>query len=305
MLRHPHGKLADPRLSCSVFVRSKRGSYARLSIAAAVVIALVAACGSTPPAPSAPTSATPVATPAPSASTSAAGRVPGATTPGSLPPVISRGPATAKRIALTFDSNMTDRMLAKLDRNPRISYANTRVLDELDRAQAPATFFLASLWVQRYPAVTRRIAADPRFEIASHSYAHHGFTKTCYDLGSLPVDQMAADVERSFDVLKPYGGKQTRYFRFPGGCFDKAALRAIAPAGCTVVQYSDVAGDPFNHDVRSIENNVLSKATPGGIVVMHITEANAPETHKALPAIIAKLRQRGYELVTLSQLLNQ
>ncbi len=241
----------------------------------------------------------------PSPTPSSDGQVPGATAAGTIPPVISHGPATGRRIALTFDSNMTDRMLGKLNRDPRISYANTHVLDELDRAHAPATFFLASLWVQRYPAVTRRIAADPLFEIASHSYAHHGFTRTCYDLGSLPESQMAADVERSFDVLKPYGGRQTRYFRFPGGCYDQAALRAIAPAGCTVIQYSDVAGDPFNHDVRSIERNVLSKAAPGGIVVMHITEANAPETHKALPAIIAGLRQRGYQLVTLSDLLGQ
>jgi peptidoglycan/xylan/chitin deacetylase (PgdA/CDA1 family) len=196
-------------------------------------------------------------------------------------------------------------MIGNLDKHPNLSYANTRVLDELQRANTPATFFLASLWVQRYPAVTRRIAGDPRFEIASHSYAHRGFTRTCYNLGTLPPSQMAADVERSFDVLKPYGGHQTRYFRFPGGCYDKSALQAIEPAGCTVIQYSVVAGDPLNHNVKSIEDSVLSKAKPGAIVVMHITEANAPDTDKALPAIIAGLHKRGLQLVTLSDLLGQ
>ncbi|GAA1665185.1 hypothetical protein GCM10009765_13440 [Fodinicola feengrottensis] len=219
--------------------------------------------------------------------------------------MVSQGSPAGNRIALTFDSNMTAGMLAKLARNPKISYANTRVLDVLDRDNAPATFFLASLWVQQYPAVTRRIAADSRFEIASHSYTHRGFTKTCYDLGTLPPNQMAADVERSFDILKPYGGHQTRYFRFPGGCYDKTALESIAAAGCTVIQYSVVADDPFNHNINSIENNVLSKAKPGAIVVMHITEANAPDTDKALPAIIAGLRKRGLQLVTLSDLLSQ
>src|SRR3954452_5153310 len=52
---------------------------------------------------------------------------------------------------------------------------------------------------------------------------------------------MAADVEHSFAVLAPFGGHETRYFRFPGGCYDTAALRAIADTHATVVQYDDVA----------------------------------------------------------------
>lgn len=37
--------------------------------------------------------------------------------------------------------------------------------------------------------------------------------------------------------------------------------------------------------------------------MLHITEANAPRTADALPAIITGLRARGYQLVTLSELL--
>jgi peptidoglycan/xylan/chitin deacetylase (PgdA/CDA1 family) len=228
-------------------------------------------------------------------------------------PVIAHGSAALPRIALTFDSNMTDAMLRSLDSGKIKSYANVAVIDELQRSRTPATFFLAGKWVERYPALTHRIAADPSFELASHSYAHIGFTDhcyhlgklptDCYHLGKLPTDQMAADVEHSFRVLAPFGGRQTGYFRFPGGCYDPTALRAIAPAHSTAIQYDIIGGDPFNNDPNAITDNVLRHAHNGGIVVLHVTDANAPRTANALPAIITGLRDRGYRLVTLSELL--
>ncbi|MGH3764313.1 MAG: polysaccharide deacetylase family protein [Pseudonocardiaceae bacterium] len=223
--------------------------------------------------------------------------------PSSAGSVVSHGPAGSPRIALTFDSNMTDAMLRKLDNGQVKSYANVAVIDELQRSATPATFFLAGKWVERYPDLTRRIAADPGFELASHSYAHRGFTPHCYGLGTMPTEQMAQDVEHSFQVLAPFAGRQTRYFRFPGGCYDANALRAISPAHCTVIQYDIVGGDPFNNDAAAIISNVLRQAHNGGIVVLHITEANAPRTADALPSIITGLRDRGYQLVTLSELL--
>lgn len=243
----------------------------------------------TPPSPTAPA---PLAVP---------GSLPGTLPDPGLPAPSGRiGPP---RIALTFDSNMTDAMVRLLDTGKVSSYANVRVIDELQRSHTPATFFLAGKWVERYPDVTRRIAADPNFELASHSYAHRGFTAHCYHLAALPIDQMATDVERSFRILAPFGGRQTRYFRFPGGCYDARALQAIAPAQATVVQYDIVSGDAFSNDPRVIINNVLRNAHNGGIVVLHITQANAPRTAEALPTIISGLRARGYQLVRVSELL--
>ncbi len=229
---------------------------------------------------------------------------PGYRTAPTVPVVVTHGPTGGHRIALTFDSNMTDAMLARLDTGQVASYANTAVVDELQARHTPATFFLAGKWVERYPDLTRRIAADPDFEIASHSYAHRGFTANCYRLDREPTTDMAADVEHSFAVLAPFGGHQTRYFRFPGGCYDTAALRAIARTHATVIQYDDVADDPFNDDTAAITGGVLRQAHDGAIVVLHITQANAPRTADALPAIIDGLRARGYRLVDLSDLLD-
>ncbi|BFU46352.1 polysaccharide deacetylase family protein [Krasilnikovia sp. MM14-A1004] len=245
------------------------------------------------------------ASPVPGASIAAlpppAGR--GAVPRGTLAPVVFHGPRNRKRIALTFDSNMTDAMLRRLAARKVKSYANTAVVDELQRTRTPATFFLAGKWIEAYPELTRRIAADPRFELASHSWAHEGFRPGCYDLGTLDRAAMAADVERSFQVIGRFTDHPSRYFRFPGGCYDKAALAAIAPVGCTVVEYDDVSGDAFGADPKRIAADTVAQARPGSIVVLHITEANAPETAVALPSVIKQLRDRGFELVTLGELL--
>lgn len=224
-------------------------------------------------------------------------------TSASSPPIVA-GPAGRPAIALTFDSNLTDAMIRELDAGKVASFDNTAVIDELDQAQVAATIFLAGKWMERYPDTVRRLAADPLFELGSHSYAHLGFTDRCYHLGRLPQDQMAADVEHSEALLHSFSPRATKLFRFPGGCYDDAALQAIAPTGVTVVQYDLPSGDAFGRSVSAIVHRVLDHAHNGAIVVMHITGGNtAPLTAQALPQIVTGLRARGYTLVTVTQLI--
>jgi peptidoglycan-N-acetylglucosamine deacetylase len=207
-------------------------------------------------------------------------------------------------VALTFDSNMTDAMLAELARHQVASFDNRRVIDELVAEQVPATFFLAGKWIQRYPDETRRIVADPLFEVGSHSYAHRAFHLPCYGLSGLPVAAMAADVARSEALLRRFTPHPTSYFRFPGGCYDRAALRAIASTHVQVIQYDVASGDAFGTSVATIVRHTLTQTRAGSIVVLHITDGDtAPLTARALPAIVAGLRARGLRLVRLSSLL--
>ncbi len=48
---------------------------------------------------------------------------------------------------------------------------------------------------------------------------------------------------------------------------------------------------------------MLSGAKPGAIILMHDAGGNRSETIAALPQVIRGLRQRGYKLVTVPQLL--
>jgi peptidoglycan/xylan/chitin deacetylase (PgdA/CDA1 family) len=240
-----------------------------------------------------PAAAAPVAPPAPS-----------------LPPTgtsapITSGPRDRHAVALTFDSNLTDSMIRELDSGKVASFDNTAVIDELDQLRVRATIFLAGKWMERYPDTTRRLAADPLFELGSHSYAHLGFTRNCYQLGFIPTERMADDVRHSEQVLHSFAPTATKLFRFPGGCYDDAALRAIAPTGVTVVQYDLPSGDAFGTNVNAIVRQVLDGVHNGSIVVMHITGGNtAPLTAQALPAVVRGLRDRGFALETVTDLLS-
>jgi peptidoglycan-N-acetylglucosamine deacetylase len=104
----------------------------------------------------------------------------------------------------------------------------------------------------------------------------------------------AASLHAAPDALLP----------LPGGCFDRAALRAIAPTGVRVIQYDVASGDAFGTSVERIVRHTLTQARAGSIVVLHITGGDtAPLTARALPAIVAGLRARGLRLVRLSTML--
>ena len=218
--------------------------------------------------------------------------------------IVSHGAPGRHRVALTFDSNMTAAMLQKLDRGTVASYANPEVLDQLDALKVPATFFLAGLWMERYPEVTARLAATARYELGTHSYAHKGFTASCYSLGTIAGDAMQADVQRAIDVLRRFTDHPVPYYRFPGLCVDQAALDAIAPLGLTVVHGDVPSGDAFAIDAAAIVRQTLRNAHDGAIVVLHITGGDtAPRTQDAVGPIVTGLRDAGYELVKVSDLL--
>ncbi|MER6756414.1 polysaccharide deacetylase family protein [Micromonospora echinofusca] len=251
-------------------------------------------------APGAPTA---TATPETTGPATSAATVPGATPVGTRPPVVDHGPRTGNKVALTFDADMTDAMRYQLRSGAVRSYANLKIIELLERERVPATFFLTGKWVEQYPDVTRRLAGNPRFELANHTYGHLAFTPDCYGLPRIAEREMTADVARTFDVVAAYGGRQTRYFRFPGLCHDRKALTALAPLGVTVVDGDVVSGDPFATSWRPVVRASLEGVRPGSVIVLHVTEANAPMTDEALPHILAGLAERGLEPAPLSEVL--
>jgi peptidoglycan/xylan/chitin deacetylase (PgdA/CDA1 family) len=267
-----------------------------LVVAAIGAIMLSAGCSAVPVA-TWRASAPPSSTPGPAVS-----QLPGFSL-SDPPPVIDHGPRTGNHVALTFDSNMTMGMRAKLAHHQSVSYANVKVLDILEQQHVPATFFLTGLWVEQYPAVTRRIAANPDFELANHTYSDRAYTPNCYSQPLMPAADMAADIVHTFNLLRLYGGNQTDYFRFPGLCSNRAALTAISSTHVTVIKGDVVSGDPFATAFQPIVTAVLARVRAGSIVIMHITKDNARMTDQALPPILAGLRQRGLVPVRLSQLL--
>jgi peptidoglycan/xylan/chitin deacetylase (PgdA/CDA1 family) len=220
--------------------------------------------------------------------------------------VVQHGPRDKKRVALTFDADLTALMRKRLRHGKVKSYYNEALINELRQLKVPATLFLTGMWMEEYPDRTRELAADPLFELGTHTYDHRGFTKHCYTLGTVPPKEMLADVRRAVDILDKLDPHATKWFRFPGGCYDGTALHELAPSGVTAVGLDVPGADGFAKSPKPIVKQVLSHVQNGSIVVLHMHGGdNAPCTGQAVPEIVRALRARGYILVTVSQLMSQ
>ncbi|MEV7425068.1 polysaccharide deacetylase family protein [Streptomyces sp. NPDC091212] len=222
---------------------------------------------------------------------------------GGLTPVFERGGAAAgKTVALTFDADMT------ADQGPRAAsgerFDNPSLIALLRRLDVPATVFMTGRWAEEYPTQAKEIGNDPLFEIANHSYSHYAFTADCYGLPVVGEESMASDVQRAFTAFEKAGARNVvPYFRFPGGCYDDKARRALAPAKVTAVQWDVISGDAFATDAEAVAREVLTGVKPGSLVVMHCTRSAAPVTEDAVRQIVPELRKRGYRFVKVSELM--
>lgn len=265
----------------------------------AAACALGAALTACTAAPEAPSAARPVPS-APAVPSRPPTLAPG---PAGLTPVFKNGPRTHGRtVALTFDADMT------ADQGPRAAagerFDNPRLIAALRALKVPATVFMTGRWAEEYPTQARSIGRDPLFEVANHSYSHYAFTGDCYGLPTVSRDRMRADVEHAFAAFRKAGVPDSRpYFRFPGGCYDREALKALIPAGVTAVQWDVVSGDAFATDADAVARQVLDGVRPGSVVVMHCTRSAAPATERAVRTIVPELRAKGYRFVKVSELI--
>ncbi|MFF4801573.1 polysaccharide deacetylase family protein [Streptomyces sp. NPDC001351] len=264
--------------------------------AACALGAALTACG----APHAPHSARP----APSATPAAPSRPP-TLAPGAsgLTPVFKNGPRKQGRtVALTFDADMTADQGARAAAGER--FDNPELIATLRALKVRATVFMTGRWADEYPAQARSLGRDPLFEVANHSYSHYSFTGNCYGLPTVSEDRMRSDVERAYTAFRKAGVPNAMpYFRFPGGCYDRQALKALAATGVTAVQWDVVSGDAFATDADAVARQVLEGVRPGSVVVMHCTHSAAPATEQAVRRIVPELRKQGYRFVKVSELI--
>ena len=219
--------------------------------------------------------------------------------------VEEHGSRAQPKVALTFDADMTPGMKLMLKTGVAKSWYNREIQKTLDRESVPGTVFLGGLWTQTYPAEAKALATDPLIEIGNHSYNHYAFTSTCFGLPFWSdTKNKTDDVARAQDIITTVTGVTPKYFRFPGGCFERVDLETVAKLGLTIVHWDVVARDGFNDDVHSIVNAVESQVQNGSIIVMHIHDGSyAPKTNDALLRIIPDLKKRGFKFVKVSEIL--
>lgn len=194
--------------------------------------------------------------------------------------IISNGNLQRKQIAFTFDAGS--------------DIAGIQILDVLKKHNLKSTFFLTGKWVEKFPDYAKQIASSGH-EIASHSYGHPDFTK-------ISRAEIIQDLSRAEKAINDATGINPQpYFRFPYGAYNSQALVSVGEAGYSYsIHWSLDTIDWQQPSAEVIIDRIMNGASNGDIVLMHIGGIHTPE---AVDAVIPRLKEKGYEIVTLSQVL--
>ena len=194
-----------------------------------------------------------------------------------------------KLVALTFDDGPY----------PPFTQELVAVLEE---KQVKATFFVVGNNASKYPEVVRQIAGQGH-EVALHAGEHRDFLK-------LNSSELAGNISSGKKVLEELIGKPVKYMRPPHGFRDWAVMEATTDAGLKLVNWSVIPRDWTNPGAQVIADRVCKDVFPGAIVLLHDGDApsqtaSREQTVEATAIIIDELRKQGYNLVTVSQMLER
>jgi peptidoglycan/xylan/chitin deacetylase (PgdA/CDA1 family) len=203
------------------------------------------------------------------------------------PDWVFTGPRKVHDIALTFDDG-------PWDDPPTADFVR-----ELARLHAPATFFEIGEQIPAYDphgTVEREMLADGDM-IGDHTWSHP-------DMLGLSVAEQREQLSLAADAIrKATGGFEPCLFRAPYGAVDPSLLTLARSMGFTTIQWDIDPRDWALPGESEIIDNVLDNAHNGGIIEEHFGGGPRYETLDALPEEVAGLRKRGYQLVTLTQML--
>ena len=192
---------------------------------------------------------------------------------------------TIKReIALTFDDGPKPQWTPK-------------VLDTLRRHGVPATFFLVGRNLAEHADLLAQDA--DRHEFGNHTWQHE-------DLARQDFDAAIEALTRAHEAIIHLLGRVPTLMRPPYGHLGGSTMLACAELGYSVVLWSkQMLESDFRDNPSGLVDYIVGSSGAGDIVLAHDT---GPKDRLValdrLDSMIVGLQERGFEFVTVSQLLN-
>lgn len=217
--------------------------------------------------------------------------------------VIGRTGYKEKKIALTIDDGPADPYTADM-------------LDELKAMNVKATFFLIGENAERYPSLVRRIWREGH-EIGNHSYTHP-------NIGTMPRERAMFELNATQRVFQSILHRSTLLFRPPYNAdAEPTSAQEVLPIEVatqlnyiTVLEFLDPQdwnldetlpdGSVHHRTAQDMLNTLLAQlgTEKGNCVLLHDGGGDRDETVKLIGLLVPELRKRGYEFVTVSDLVN-
>lgn len=194
---------------------------------------------------------------------------------------INLEPKDGSYVALTFDDGP--------------SKYTPEILKILEEKDATATFFNLGKSAADYPDYCKDVV-KAGCELASHTNAHQNLPK-------LDRNTLRSEITSAADALERASGTRPQMIRAPYGAFTEVEWGRAGDLISANVLWNIDTLDWERPGAEAIVNAVLSGARNGAIILMHDGGGNREQDIEALPDIIDGLRERGYTLVTVSELM--
>lgn len=181
-----------------------------------------------------------------------------------------------KMLALTYDDGPS-------------STTTNRILNVLEKYDAKATFFVIGSRVDSYSESLIR-AHKLGCEIGNHTYNH-------INLPSYSNSSILDEVDRTDAVIKKYIGTKPTIIRAPGGSTNQRVRDCVDKP---FIYWSVDTRDWEHRNSAKTVSHIKNTARDGAIILMHDIY---PATATASETVIPWLIDQGYQLVTVSELM--
>lgn len=197
--------------------------------------------------------------------------------------LVCRVETSEKVVALTFDDGPTPE-------------GTDAVLAVLARYEIKATFFLIGNKMERFPGQAERLLAAGH-ELGNHTYSH--------ERNLLRTSAFYRSEVGKADRLLRLAGARPTLFRPPFGKRLIGLPLAADAAGYQTVMW-EVEDQPEKfRDPQAYARDIVSRVRPGSIILMHPMYRHSQTARDALPLVIEQLRERGYTITTVSDLIGR
>lgn len=186
-----------------------------------------------------------------------------------------------KKVALSFDAAWGNEDTA-------------RILEILKKNDVHVTFFMTGGWVDSYPEDVKALY-EAGHDLGNHSENHK-------NMSQLSVEECKKEVQLVHDKVKEITGYDMFLFRPPYGDYDNEVITTVREMGYYPIQWDVDSLDWKNYGVSSIVQTVTEHKHlgNGSIILMH---NGATYTADALETVITNLKDQGYEIVPISELI--
>lgn len=186
-----------------------------------------------------------------------------------------------KKVALSFDAAWGNEDTKK-------------IMEILKKHNVHVTFFMTGGWVESYPDDVKMIAEEGH-DLGNHSENHK-------QMSQLSKEECKKEIMSVHDKVKELTGKDMMLFRPPYGDYNDTLIESVKECGYHAIQWDVDSLDWKDYGVDSIIRTVCEHKHlgNGSIILCH---NGAKYTAEALDTLITNLKEQGYELVPISELI--